>query len=920
MNFKYVNRYIALTIFLLTLTLYRMTSQSSVAFWDCGEYAAAAPALEVPHPPGAPLFVLAGRIAMMTPYVSDPALRLNLISALTSALTIMFLYLIGVRVISRWRGFPSDTNSSLVVFGSSVIGALSFSVTDTFWFNAVESGLFATSMFFVAIVIWLGMVWYEKADEPGSQRYLLLAAYIMGLSIGIHQLSLLAYFTIALFIYFKYYEFEWKSFLKFGLITALSFMVIYPGIVKWLAQILNGDLKTGPFDISHSIIIQLIPPGLIAAAIYGVRKAERTRHWILGTAIMGGLLIILGYSTYTLVFVRSNAHTPINENNPSNLARLVTYLNREQYGEQRMWPRMWSSDPQYTERYKNYSSDLDYFLNFQLGHMYLRYIGFNFIGRTSDIQDDPVAFSSPSPGRYDGRTGFPTRFFAIPLFLSLFGIWYHVKKDWKFGLAFLTLFIMMGLALVVFFNMQNPQPRERDYFFVGSFFVLGMWLSVGAAGILEYFSEKMKESDRRNLIVAGTAVVIFGISPVNLFSQNLYVHNRHNNFAPWDYSYNILQSCKPNAILFTNGDNDTFPLWYLQEGMGIRTDIRIVNLSLVNTDWYILQLKNERPHGAMKVPISLTDDEIRNIQPIQWRTRSFKLAVPKEVYAAFGITDTSITNRGLIQYDLRPTLQVGDVEALRVQDIIMQNIIQTNAWKRPVFYAVTVSPDNFIGLGRYLEMQGLALELRPVQNGNPNEDYTINEPITQECFMNQPVRYATDPQYGFLFTNLNKPSIYYDDNVRMLMVNYRYGYMRLANYYMMRRDSTDALSALDTMEARVPIEAIPMNYRLLSDVARMYYGAGDTAKFYRYAAVVERDALAAIKENPKDVQGYYNPYGVLLSLYALENNYAKSLDILKQLQDLFPNDRSLADEIARTELKLNATQSPLDSTPLPKQK
>ena len=906
MNYKNVNRYVALAIFVLTLVMYRMTSQSSVAFWDCGEYAATAPALEVPHPPGAPLFILAGRLAMMTPYVSDPALRINLISALTSALTIMFLYLISVRVISRWKGFPGDFESSLVVFGSSIIGALTFSVTDTFWFNAAESGLFATSLFFVACVIWLGLVWYEKADQPGSQRYLLLCAYIMGLSIGIHQLSLLGFFTIALLIYFKYYEFQWGSLIKFGIITALAFMIIYPGIVKWLAAILNGDLKTGPFDISHSIIIQLIPPGLVIAAIYGVVKAERTKHWVLGTGIMAGLLIILGYSTYTLVYIRANAHTPINENNPSNLARLVTYLNREQYGEQKMWPRMWSSDPQYVQNYKNYSSDLDYFWEYQLSHMYLRYLGFNFIGRAGDIQDAPVTLFKSSNTWYDGRTGYPTRYYAIPFLLALFGIWYHFKRDWKFGLAFMALFIIMGVALVVFFNMQNPQPRERDYFFVGSFFVFAMWIGVAAAGIIEYVSDFVKNHPRKKLALCATAVILFVVSPLNVFSQNLYVHNRHGNFAPWDYSYNILQSCKPNAILFTNGDNDTFPLWYLQEGMGIRTDVRIVNLSLVNTDWYILQLKNEEPHGAMKVPISLSDDQIRNIQPIEWRTTTYKLPVPPEAYAKFGITDTSITDKGYIQYTVRPTLQAGDISAIRVQDIIMQNIIQTNAWKRPIYYAVTVAPDNFIGLGQYLQMQGLALQLMPEANSDQASDYNLNEPIMRQCFMHVPSTFHTDPHYGFLFTNLDKPGIYYDDNVRMLMVNYRYGFMRLAAYYTSRGDNAEAIAALDTMEARVPVEVLPINYKILSDVARMYYTAGAPTQFRKYADIVERDAQQAIIDNPNDVQSYYNPYRILLDLYDWEKDYGKSLDLLQKLHDMFPQEKSISDRIMQLQALMSA--------------
>ncbi len=542
--------------------------------------------------------------------------------------------------------------------------------------------------------------------------------------------------------------------------------------------------------------------------------------------------------------------------------------------------------------------------------MYLRYLGFNFIGRAGDIQDAPVALVNSPKGWFDGRAGFPTRYYAIPFLLAMFGLWYHFKRDWKFGLAFLTMFITMGFALTVYFNMADPQPRERDYFFVGSFFVFAMWVGVGASGIIELISDRLKENKSRNLLVGASAVVLFAICPLNMFAQNFYVHSRHNNFAPWDYSYNILQSCKPDAILFTNGDNDTFPLWFLQEGMGVRQDVRIVNLSLVNTDWYILQLKNEMPHGAMKVPISLSDDDISNIGPIEWKAKTLRLPVPKEVYQQFGITDTSITNRGYIQYTINPTLQAGEVQAIRTQDIIMRNIIETNAWKRPVMFAVTVAPDNFIGLTPYLQMQGLALELTPIGSRNQGEDYSLNMPIMKECFLDATPQYTTKPQYGFLFRNLNNPNVFYDDNVRKLMLNYRYGFMRIAASYEMHGDNSAGIACLDTMESRIPIEVIPMEYRTLSDVARLYYSAGAMTQFRKYADTVERDALAAIQENPHDVQSYYNPYRILLDLYEMERDYQKSIDLLQKLQAMFPEERSISQRIAELQTMMSAKTGP----------
>ena len=895
MNFRKLNNYIAAAIFVVTLIMYAATTQSSVAFWDCGEFAATANSMEVPHPPGAPLFTLIGRVAMMTPFVSDPGFRINLISALASAITIMFMYLISVRVISRWKGFPTDLMGAITVFAASAIGSLLFSVTDTFWFNAVESEVYALSMLFVSCVVWLGLVWFEKADEPGSEKYLLLSAYLMGLSIGIHQLSLLAYFTVALFIYFRYNDFEWKKFFYFGAIAVLSFGVIYPVIVEWLPGILDGDVEIGPIHITESFTLKLMPLVIIIAAIYGIYRSEKTHRRILNLSLLAALLVVLGYSTYTLILVRANANPPINENNPSTLTRLVTYLNREQYGEQpSIFKRRWdTNDPAHIRNYEKYSSDLDYFARYQFGHMFLRYIGWNFIGRAGDIQEAPVAYIGTERGWFDGLRGYPARYFAIPLLVSIFGLWYHFKKDWKFGLAFLTLFMVMGPVLAIYFNMAEPQPRERDYFFVGAFFVMALWIGIGVSGLLEMAVEYFKSSKARLYAAAELSIVFFLILPLNMFAENLYTHDRHGNYIPFDYSYNILQSCKKNAILFTNGDNDTFPLWYLQEVMGVRTDIRIVNLSLLNTDWYILQLKNGTPHGALKVPISLSDQNIEQVSPIQWRPTTVRVPVPPEVYAAFGVTDTSITNRGEIQFVMNPTLGGNEVSGIRVQDILVRDILLTNKWERPVYFAVTVASSNFIGLDRYLQMQGMALQVMPFSQQTPDGQYAVDPAIMKQCLLNNPSKVYTEPHYGFRFTNLDNPNVYYDDNGRRLTLNYRNPFMRMAIYYLQRGDTASTVATLDRMEAKVPIEVVPMDYRILSDVARIYLLAGSKVKFEKYSLIVERDALAAIERNPMDVRSAYNPYRILLDIYDVNSEYQKEIDLLSRLQAMFPNETGI---------------------------
>ncbi|MCL5268489.1 MAG: DUF2723 domain-containing protein [Bacteroidetes bacterium] len=904
MNCKTINRYIAAGIFLLTLGLYSMTAQPTVAYWDCAEYAATAPALEVPHPPGAPLFTLAGRISDMVPFLSNPAFAYNLLSSLASALTIMLLYLIGVRVISRWKGFPSDSPGSMLVFGSVAIGALTYAVTDTFWFDAVESSLFASSMFFVSLVLWLSLVWFENSGKGGAHEYLLLIAYLLGLSIGIHQLCLLPFFTVAIIIYFRYYEFEWKRFLKFAIVTVLGFMVVYPGIVKWLVVGLSGKFSLGPIGLNNSPLVKVMTFGTIATAAYSAYKAEKARRWVLSTAILAGSLVLLGYSTYTLVYIRSNSHPAINEDDPASLKNLAGYLDRQQYGKQPLfWPRRWSPDPNARKNYFKYSSDWDYFWSYQVGHMFLRYIGFNFIGRSGDIKDAPVAMFRSSARWTGGEKGFPARYYAIPLIVALIGLYYHFKRDWKFALAFLTLFVVMGFALVVYFNMADPQPRERDYFFVGAFFTIALWVGIGASGIIDYATDLIRNKKLKPAGIGIAALGILAAVPFNMFHQNLFSHDRHDNYAPFDVSYDILQSCKPNAILFTGGDNDTFPLWYLQEALGVRTDVRIVCLSLANTDWYLLQLKHERPHKAMEVPISLPDREIREIAAaggVQWTPRAMRLDVPKEVYEKFGISDTAVADKGYVRYTVNPTLGQGNFRALRVQDVVINNIVQTNKWQRPICFAATVAPSDMVGLQGYLMREGLVYELTPAFHS----DYyytSIDVPITQECVFNETHKIYTKPHYGFIYKGLDKPDVYYDNNTRGIISVIRDSFLILASDYQSLGKNKQCVSTLDMMTSKIPLASLPMDYGKMSSVARLYYIAGDSAMFRMYADASEKDALEALASDPSGQEEGTSPYAVLLGLYDMEGKYREAIDLLKRAKEVFHNARGIDERIAQLE-------------------
>ncbi|MGB9772682.1 MAG: glycosyltransferase family 117 protein [Bacteroidota bacterium] len=899
MDFRRINLFIGLGVFFVSFLTFWLTVQPSVSFWDCGEFSATAYTMAVPHPPGAPLFLIVGRFFQMIPFVHDPGLRINTISVLASAFTVMFLYFIVARLIKQWRGEPKSVIDLLIVFGSAVVAALTFNFSDTFWFNAVESEVYASSMFFVSSVVLLALMWYEHAYEPQSERYLLLIAYLMGLSIGVHQLSLLAFFTVAFLIYIRYYEVTSKSFIYFSILAVLGFGVIFPGIVNWLPDFLDGKIGTLRGGEEGSDLIRMIPIFIIAGLIYLVYWGTKQKNKVVVTASMAAVLIVLGYATYAMVIIRANAQPPVNENNPSNLNRFVMYINREQYGEQpSIFNRMWNPEPEKQANYRKYSGPWDFFWRYQLNHMYLRYLGWNFIGRAGDIQDAPVALFGSKTQWSDSRA-FPNRYFALPFILGLIGVFYHFKKSWKFALALLALFVVMGFALVVYFNMAEPQPRERDYFYVGSFFAYAIWVGLGAAALLEFLEEKIRSHRIKPIYLGGALFLTLFIVPVNMAVQNWWDHDRSRNYIPWDYSYNLLQSCEKNAILFTNGDNDTFPLWYLQEVAHVRTDVRVANLSLIQTPWYVKQLKHERPHGALPVPISLSDDQIDNITQqggVLWKTREITLPVPPEVFQRYGVTDTAALHRGGITFTVQGTkLQGADgqpFEILSSQSVMVLNIIQNAGWDRPVYFAVTTLPESRIGLEDYLRMDGLAYKVTPVKR--TSDWQAISPEILSQQVMYQPEGYYTDQHYGFKFRGLNDSTLYIDDNAMRLTLNYRNAFLRLALYYANAfKDTAKVLQILNKMDEEIPDQWIPMDYRLLMDVANFYNFAGDHEKYLVFSKRLEQRALRFIEMSRHEPLTQYNPYVVLMNLYDSQGEYEKEIQILRQIKTEYGDQRGI---------------------------
>jgi hypothetical protein len=892
MPHKKVNAIIAALVFVVTLTVYLVTLAPTVVFWDVGEFIAAAKLMQVPHPPGSPLFLLITRLSMIIPFAADQAVRAHALSALLSSLAIMFFYLVIVRVIRDIRGTPGTFADRIAVFGSALIGAFSLAFTMTYWDNSIEAEVYGASMFFLTIVLWLAMKWRDHDGAPGNEKYILLIAYLIGLSLGVHLLALLAIFPVMMFLYFKRYDFTVKSFIQMALVTVAVFFVVYPGIVKYVPGMMDGE-----FGGKKSQIIAIIPWVIIAGVFYGVYRTYRSKTKMMHIGLLAIALVFLGYTTYVSVLIRSNAHPPMNENDPSNLARLTSYLNREQYGEAPIWPRRTSTEPHQQGIYTNYTSEWDFLFRYQLNHMFFRYVGWNYIGQESDVQDSPVSLKDT---------------YGIPLWVGLFGFYYLFKKNWKLGLVFLAMFVIFGPILALYQNQQEPQPRERDYFYVGAYYVFSLWIAIGVIGIIDLIIRGLKQP-RMALAVTALVVVAAGIAvPANMVRVNWANVDRRGNYVAWDYSYNILQTCEKDAILFTNGDNDTFPLWYLQDVEGIRRDVRIVNLSLVNTPWYIKQMK-EKPYyqEAQAVPISISDARIAAIQPVQWEPRRMEVAVPPDVIARFGVRDTAVINQGKMAWTMPNTLQFRDVKAIRVQDMMVLDILRTNQWKRPIYFAVTCAPDSRIGLDEYLWFHGLAWRLEPRRV--ERDEMGLDPVILRKNLFDTPEGFSTGPQFGYKFRRINDPSVLYDENTTRLMVNYRTAFVRLAMYYTnFEANPAKAAEALERMEQLIPATKIPYGWELGADLAGFFYRLGKQERFEELASYVEGECRAAIAAGQVNMQSYYNPYRVLLEIYDLKRDYVKSLDLLKDLAAMYPNDPVLKQRIEATEQMIRQAK-PADS-------
>lgn len=891
-----LNRIFGFTAFISAFLLYLSTMPPTTSFWDCAERIACSYLLQIPHPPGAPFYLILGRIFSMFMPVEYVAYSINMMSTLASSIAITMLYLIIVRFIREFKGDPNtyDTYDKIALYFGALIGALAFAVSDSFWFTAVEAETYALSLCFTSLVVWLSLKWSEQADNPGAERWLILIAYVFGLAFGVHLLSLLAIFSVALIIYFRKFEFSILGFVLTAVAAVASFFLIFPFTIIQLPTIAGAfpALTGGLFGPASFFLL------LVGAIIGGIYYTHTRKLRLANVALLAYACILIGYSSYTLIFVRSMAQPPIDQNSPDTVDDFIKYLKREQYGatpllygatfnpeigdidrnNEKFFPRRHSRESRHIAKYAQYSSDFSFLWNYQLGHMYFRYFAWNFIGRDSDEQDaEWISGFSPSVNRDNPAHN---RYFYLPFILGLIGMVFHFQRDWKRALSVLALFLATGVAIVIYLNQYPFQPRERDYSYTGSFFAFSIWIGLGASGLL-YMIKDLVKSDKT--VAYATSGIMFLAVPFWMGLQNYHDHDRSLQYVAPDYAYNLLNSVAPYAIIFTNGDNDTFPLWYLQDVEGVRRDVRVVNLSLLNTPWYILQMKNKYNYEAPPVPISYTDEEVRRIEDKFrferpgdfYRPGEIVIPVDKEHLRRVFEDTTRISELGMgtifpesattsatlfapemsfeIPVDdldnevrwfyegnlLGTDRQGNELRYTRIQDDMVLDILRTNRWERPVYFAITVSLDGQLNMQPYFRLEGKAFRVVPVRQDSQFGDI---DPIIHG-----------DRLRTFRFREVDNENAYFDENIRRMLDNYRTIITRQATAWMNLNEPDSAKYWLRWGEDNIPFTTIPGDLTSQVSYAYRYAQVGDAERSVNLAKSTSARIEASLRNSLSEI-------------------------------------------------------------------
>ena len=946
-TFKKLNNIIGWLVFSIASFVYLSTIEPTVSFWDCGEYIATAYKLEVGHPPGAPLFQLLGRIFSLfaEPATSQVAVAINILSALCSSFTILFLFWTITSFAKRiFSNKKEETQKTYAILLSGVIGSLAYTFSDSFWFSAVEGEVYAMSSFFTAITFWCILKW-EEASEEYATRWLILIAYLIGLSIGVHLLSLLTIPAMGMIYYNKKYTYSKigaiKAFIMSMAILGIVQGVIIPGVVSLISKFEIFFVNTVGLPFNAGAIIYFT--ALIALISFGLYYSSKNKKPMLNTIILSFMMLLIGYSSFAVLVVRSNANPPIDENNPEDAVGLLSYLKREQYGswpivygqyfnakldskkpyidgnpvyakdekkgkyividtrknslpnyrsqDKTFFPRMWSNtQSRHAAGYKSwaglskkdrtptFSQNLSFFFKYQIGWSYLRYLMWNFAGRQNDYMNmdgnslngnwesgigfiDNARLGTPSnvdmPDHLKNNKA-KNHYYFLPLILGLIGLFFHFKHHNQDALAVLLFFLFTGVLIIIYLNVVPFQPRERDYAYVGSFYAFSIWIGLGMLGIYDF----LKKNINPRLSLISATIISLLMAPALMASENWNDHDRSDRYTALEVAKNYLNSCAKNAILFTNGDNDTFPLWYAQEVEGIRTDIKVVNLSLFKTAWYIDQMKR-KSYDAEAIPSSLENEDYRagtrDYTPIQEKfkefkevsqvvrfinsksskakvntsaglknycpTRKLKLTVDKEKAKKF-VPDNLHSN---IVNEMRWSLKGN---GLYKNKLMVLDILANFNWDRPIYFAITVGKDNFMGLEKYFQLEGLAYRLVPyLTKNNDGQTGAVASEIMYDNLINK-----------FAWGGLNNKEIYFDEtNTRMIM-NYRNNYARLAEKLIEEGKNDQAIIVLNKCVEEFPREVVNLSYFAIP-IIDLYYRLDQKIEANRLLSLMIDDYL-----------------------------------------------------------------------------
>ncbi|CAI2766611.1 protein O-mannosyl-transferase family [Flavobacterium collinsii] len=1063
-NFNKWNTIVGWFAFAIALITYTLTVEPTMSFWDCGEYIATAAKLEVGHPPGAPLFQMMGAFfAMFATDAQHVALMVNMMSVFSSAFTILFLFwsssMILKKIVGRFAEI--DQNNSIVILGSSFVGALAYTFSDSFWFNAVEAEVYAMASLLIALLFWLGLRWEQDMDQPKGNRWLLIISLVIGLSFGVHFMALLTIPSIGFLYYFKHYEkVTIKNFLIANVVVIgvllFIFKLLLPLTMEAFAdtEVFMVNSFGLPFN-SGTIFVTLI---LIAFFYFGLKFTKQKGLIFYNTVILCILFIFIGFSTWIMLPVRANANTVINENKPSDAAEVLAYYNREQYGvnplfygpqytevfagldaknpysdkapnyerdyktgkyiitnnyknaqqnsddnQKTILPRMWSTETGHIQNYINftnppqfrinpnydYEQDLgkygidasqlseeeynkataqlrnevektvsefrkayaqkqidnegyvkflksygDYLIiekptavdnfsfmfEYQFGYMYWRYLMWNFVGRQSDVQGkyDNIdgnwisgikALDSLHLGSQDNLPSDVVNnkgrnvYYFLPFILGLIGLMYHANKDLKSFYVLLALFLFTGIALKIYLNERPFEPRERDYALVGSFYVFAIWIGFGVYSLYESIQKYIAPKIAGPVIIATSLLA----APILMASQNWDDHDRSGRYTAVAMAKAYLYSCDKDAILFTIGDNDTFPLWYAQEIEHIRTDVKIVNTSLFMTDWYIDQMK-AKAYESDPLPISFTHDQyvgdkldyVAHIPKIdtRWNIKDF-IDFIKNPKSTVGLQNGQTihfypTNKIRVPIDKNVIIKnkvvnpkyndsivsYMDIDikgsALYKNRLMMLDILANNNWKRPIYFSGGAFDDeDYLWLKDYLQLDGMVYKLVPIKNV-PSKD---GGPMDMG-------QMDTDKTYNIVMKwdwGNSNGNIYHDPETRRNSITYRTNLSRLMDQLITEGKIDKAKKVIELAMTKMPVDKFGY-YSLVEPFAGGYYKVGETAKAH--------DLLNKLVQKYKEELNYYatltpnDQTDLAIDIITDIERYRSLLQVMKENNDL----------------------------------